>query len=112
MSLPSARSDGRRTALACTLLAAIVVSGCGRLIPSGRQTVERSELKAGSYRLDKEHAKLIWKVDHLGFSSYVGRFDRFDASLGFDPLEHQTLERQRMDDNENRLRPAKARRGR
>jgi polyisoprenoid-binding protein YceI len=40
---------------------------------------------AGAYRLDPAHASLIFKVDHLGFSSYTARFTRIDASLAFDP---------------------------
>ena len=42
-------------------------------------------LPAGNYKLDKTHASLIFRVDHLGFSNYTARFKRFDASLNFDP---------------------------
>jgi len=41
-------------------------------------------LKAGNYALDAKHASLIFKIGHLGFSQYVGRFERFDVSLEFD----------------------------
>lgn len=67
------------------LLLAAVLAGCGHLLPSQHQTVEPTELRAGAYRLDPNHAILLWKVDHLGFSTFVGRFDRLDASLDFDP---------------------------
>jgi polyisoprenoid-binding protein YceI len=40
---------------------------------------------AGSYTLDKQHASLIFRVNHLGFSNYTARFKRFDARLEFDP---------------------------
>jgi polyisoprenoid-binding protein YceI len=40
---------------------------------------------AGAYTLDKSHATLIFKVNHLGFSKYTARFKRFDAQLQFDP---------------------------
>ncbi len=40
---------------------------------------------AGSYELDKAHASLIFRVNHVGFSNYTGRFSRFDAKLQFDP---------------------------
>ena len=43
------------------------------------------EVPAGSYTLDKHHAALLFKVDHLGFSKYIGRFRTFDAKLQFDP---------------------------
>jgi len=40
---------------------------------------------AGAYTLDKSHATMIFKVNHLGFSNYTARFKRFDAQLQFDP---------------------------
>jgi polyisoprenoid-binding protein YceI len=40
---------------------------------------------AGSYTLDKAHASLIFRVNHLGFSNYTARFSRFGAKLQFDP---------------------------
>ena len=40
---------------------------------------------AGVYTLDTHHASLVFAVDHLGFSNYVGQFTRFDATLTIDP---------------------------
>lgn len=40
---------------------------------------------AGDYALDKAHAHLSFRVDHLGFSNYTAQFKRFDAQLKFDP---------------------------
>jgi polyisoprenoid-binding protein YceI len=40
---------------------------------------------AGEYHLDKSHASLVLRVNHLGFSTYTTRFSRFDAELTFDP---------------------------
>src|ERR1700731_1911402 len=40
---------------------------------------------AGQYQLDKSHASLLLRVNHLGFSTYTTRFSRFDAELTFDP---------------------------
>ncbi|HWX33080.1 MAG TPA: YceI family protein [Steroidobacteraceae bacterium] len=40
---------------------------------------------AGQYQLDKSHASLVFRVSHLGFSTYTSRFSRFDAELTFDP---------------------------
>jgi polyisoprenoid-binding protein YceI len=66
---------------------------CDRLLTPGFETSVQ-ELRGGAYTLDKDHASLNWKVNHLGFSSYVGRFNDFDASLDFDPenIEASTLE--------------------
>lgn len=52
------------------------------------------EIQAGEYKLDKEHAVLLFKINHMGFSSYVGRFNEFDVSLDFDPnnIENSRIE--------------------
>lgn len=70
--------------LALTL--GLSLAGCGYLLPRAAPLAP-SELPAGAYRLDPEHASLLFKLDHLGFSQLVGRFDRFDASLDFDPKQ-------------------------
>jgi polyisoprenoid-binding protein YceI len=46
---------------------------------------EATEAPAGAYKLDKYHASLVFKVDHIGYSAYTGSFDDFDATLVFDP---------------------------
>lgn len=46
-----------------------------------------TEARAGAYKLDKAHASLLFRVDHLGFSKYTARFRRFDADLRFDPAK-------------------------
>jgi polyisoprenoid-binding protein YceI len=40
---------------------------------------------AGQYQLEKSHASLLFRVSHLGFSTYTTRFSRLDAELTFDP---------------------------
>ena len=67
------------------LLAVLALAACGRLLPAHQQTIEPARLEGGAYRLDPDHISLLWKVDHLGFSTFVGRFDRVEASLDFDP---------------------------
>ena len=39
----------------------------------------------GVYTLDKPHTSLIFRVNHLGFSTFTGRFTRLDARLETDP---------------------------
>jgi len=55
--------------------------------PAGAATplANAQALPAGTYALEKSHAKLLWSVDHMGFSDYYGRFDAFDATLTLDP---------------------------
>jgi polyisoprenoid-binding protein YceI len=43
------------------------------------------DVPAGAYTIDKSHASLLFRVDHLGFSNYTARFRQFDANLNFDP---------------------------
>lgn len=45
----------------------------------------KAPIPAGTYHLDKPHATLLFRVNHLGFSSFTGRFAQFDATLDFDP---------------------------
>lgn len=45
---------------------------------------------AGAYTLDKAHATLLFRVDHLGFSNFTARFTRFEAELLFDPANLAT----------------------
>lgn len=44
-----------------------------------------TDLPAGEYTLDKTHADLSFKINHLGFSWYTARFSDFDAKLTLDP---------------------------
>jgi polyisoprenoid-binding protein YceI len=42
---------------------------------------------AGNYKLDPDHAGVIVRVSHLGFSRSVFRFDRVSAELSWDPKQ-------------------------
>ena len=44
-----------------------------------------AQVEAGSFAIDKNHAKIIFSLSHFGFSTYYGLFTGFDAKLGFDP---------------------------
>lgn len=60
---------------ACNTLAAAV---------SPEAVAERAALRTGAYGLDNSHTAVTFKIGHLGFSNYVGRFEVADASLDFD----------------------------
>ena len=70
---------------------AFVAGGCGRLVQPDVKA-EAAALRAGDYTLDPQHAVLLWKVNHLGFSKYVGRFNGIDASLTYDPENPSTAQ--------------------
>ncbi|MCB1671031.1 MAG: YceI family protein [Gammaproteobacteria bacterium] len=69
------------------------LASCDRLLTPG-QTTDIAELRSGAYTLDTDHAALLFKINHLGFSTFVGRFTDFDATLDFDPenIENSSME--------------------
>ena len=67
-----------------------LLAGCASaLAPVLKPNVEQgaSALRAGQYELDETHAALIFRINHLGFSEFVGRFNVFGASLDFDEAD-------------------------
>ena len=44
-------------------------------------STELAEVKPGDYVLDKTHAAVLFRINHLGYSTYIGRFELFEASL-------------------------------
>lgn len=62
---------------------ALSLSACASLIAPHVETGAVA-LRPGAYAVDPNHAALIFKVEHMGFSHFVGRFERFDATLDFD----------------------------
>jgi polyisoprenoid-binding protein YceI len=84
--MPSAAPFSNLRAPACLALG-LALAACGYLLPSHNQTFAPETLPAGAYRLDPEHASLLVKLDHFGFSQLVGRFDRFEGALDFDPKQ-------------------------
>ena len=52
------------------------------------------EAPAGTYKLDPHHTSVIFTINHLGFSSFVGRFDHAEGEYSFDPTapEKSTLD--------------------
>lgn len=59
--------------------------------PPAEPVVEPVAAPAGDYRLDPFHSRIVFRVDHLGFSWYAATFDRFDAALAFDPDAPETM---------------------
>jgi len=66
---------------------------CDKVLTPDQKT-DIQTVKGGKYSLDKDHASLLFKLNHLGFSTYVGRFNALDGALDFDPenIEKSTLE--------------------
>lgn len=72
---------------AATLLAAALClhGGFSRAAETAAPPATPTVAPAGQYHLDKSHASLVLRVNHMGFSTYTTRFSRFDAELTFDP---------------------------
>lgn len=63
-------------------LVVLMCIGCGQLLqPNIQQSLVK--IKAGDYALDPQHTALLFKVNHMGFSTFVGRFKQVDASLNY-----------------------------
>ena len=71
------------------LLLCLQLGACVALITPKVQT-ELLKLRAGQYTLDPTHGTLLFKVQHLGLATYVGRFNKISASLDFDPTDIQS----------------------
>ena len=80
--------------LACAL--ALGLAACSQQ-PAEQKTAEaapaaapvaapvQNTAPAGEYRLEKTHASVTFRVNHLGMSRYTARFTGIDATLQFDP---------------------------
>jgi polyisoprenoid-binding protein YceI len=78
-----------RAAVAVLILGSALVPGVALAAdkPSANSVPAPSTaaVPAGAYTLDKAHTSLVFRVDHLSFSRYTGRFTKLDAQLQFDP---------------------------
>lgn len=70
--------------IAMSLLLVIALASCGYLIQPKIKTT-MVQLEKGSYQIDPSHTTILFKINHLGLSTFVGRFNKFDAQLEFDP---------------------------
>ena len=72
--------------LAISALALMFLTACNTLAAAvaPEASTERAALKSGEYELDNYHTAVTFKINHLGFSNYVGRFEVANAALNFD----------------------------
>lgn len=79
--------------VALSLVCSAALVSCDRLLTPDFNT-DVQELRGGQYVLDKSHAALMFKINHLGFSTFLGRFTDFEASLDFNPesIQDSSLE--------------------
>jgi polyisoprenoid-binding protein YceI len=46
---------------------------------------------AGAYQIDLQHTRLLFRVNHLGFSTYTALFTEVSADLAFDPAAPEAM---------------------
>jgi polyisoprenoid-binding protein YceI len=88
-------SNGKRPRvpllLLLLLLAAVPSAGLAQSTPPGLPPgvymgePDYKQATAGTYTLDPDHAAVIARVSHLGYSYSIFRFDRLSATLVWDP---------------------------
>jgi polyisoprenoid-binding protein YceI len=61
-------------------------------VASAAPSIDVSKMPAGAYVLDPQHASLIARVSHGGFSRYTIRFRLTDARYSWDPASPQTAQ--------------------
>lgn len=79
-------------------LAALALAGCASMVgppqPSPLAAAPQStaavtdtpfDAPAGAYTLDPRHTSVVFRVRHMTYSTYTGRFDRTAGALTFDP---------------------------
>ncbi len=71
-------------AIVSVIVISLLLSSCVALVRPNFET-EVIKLREGQYTLDPRHSFVLFKVGHLGLSTYVGRFNEFQAVLEFDP---------------------------
>ncbi|HWV14925.1 MAG TPA: YceI family protein [Cellvibrio sp.] len=80
----TAKKYYRSMATSLVLLLALLLSACGYLIqPKVKSGIVH--LEKGHYKIDPVHTSVIFKINHMGMSTFVGRFNQVDATLEFDP---------------------------
>lgn len=47
--------------------------------------LDASRVQAGTYKTDKGHSLIGWRLNHFGFNDYFGLFGDVDATLTIDP---------------------------
>ncbi|MEL6789745.1 MAG: YceI family protein [Pseudomonadota bacterium] len=70
---------------------ALLLGACAS-VAAPQVSQDAKALRKGTYALDPAHASVLFKIDHLGFSTYVGRFEKMDATLEFDSKNPERAE--------------------
>ena len=80
----------RKWTLPLAAAAAIAALSIGTLQAQGGPPplpgqMDPSRVQAGTYKSDKNHSLVGWRLNHFGFNDYFGLFGDVDATLTIDP---------------------------
>jgi len=67
-------------------LLAVILLFCSLGLPATSRaeiSIDASTAPYGLYKLDPDHTSITFKINHLGFSHYTGRFDRIEGYMNF-----------------------------
>jgi polyisoprenoid-binding protein YceI len=64
---------------------AIAIATAVTLTTPPTQAADLAKAEPGHYVLDKSHAKVVFSINHLGFSTYYGFFPDLSGTLDLDP---------------------------
>ena len=83
------RARGPLSGLAMAIVLAVAPAGAQTGLPQGVFAGEHDyhQAPAGTYALDPDHAGVIARVSHIGYSYSVFRFDKVAATLTWDPAK-------------------------
>lgn len=74
--------------VAAALVLAFAIAPAAGAAPS----IDAARMPAGTYVLDPEHASLLARVKHSGFSNFTVRFRILDARYNWDPASPRTAQ--------------------
>ena len=46
-------------------------------------STDLTNIPKGDYKLDPDHANVVFQISHLGYSTFIGRFDKITGDLNF-----------------------------
>lgn len=72
----------RFTAIACATAVMIAAIGLSAFGPV--------DAKKGTYKLDPRHSQIVFEIQHMGLSTFLGRFSKVSGMLQFDPASPET----------------------
>lgn len=61
----------------------LAITTCGNM--SAARAATEESMPAGIYTLDNRHSSIIFRISHLGFSHFTGRFDKIGGGLDYKP---------------------------